>query len=133
MHCLRLNVFFYVLVPIVVFYSRTCSIWIFKSPKRSGETLFLLRFFVLFFFFFHLFFFPPKFCPQEFSVTTGRIVLKFWDMVDMDVKLCKRVSKSKMSDSKAGPRACPKPPKFCQDYFLLTTEVIVVFFLYDKD
>ena len=30
-----------------------------------------------------------------------------------------------MLDSKAGPRACPKPLKFCPDYFLLTTEVIV--------
>ena len=48
-------------------------------------------------------------------------------MVDMDVKLCKMVSKFKMSDSKAGPRACPKPPKFCP-YFSLTTEVLVLIF-----
>ena len=33
-----------------------------------------------------LFFFPPKVCPAEISVTTGQIVLKFGDMVDMDVQ-----------------------------------------------
>ena len=44
----------------------------------------------------------------------------------MDVKLCNRVSKFKMSDFKAGPRACPKPSKFCPDYFSQTTEVIVL-------
>ena len=46
----------------------------------------------------------------------------------MDVKLCKRVSKFKMSASKAGRRACPKPPKFCLDYFSLTTKRIVLKF-----
>ena len=35
---------------------------------------------------------PPKFCPDEFSITTGRIVL-FGDMMDKDMKFCKRVSK----------------------------------------
>ena len=35
----------------------------------------------------------------------------------MDVKLCKM-------DSKAGPRACPKPLEFCPDYFSLTTRGI---------
>ena len=30
---------------------------------------------------------------DEFSVTTGQVVLKFGDMVDMDAKLCNRVSK----------------------------------------
>ena len=84
--------------------------------------LFLLHFFLLFFYHF-MFFFPSKFCPEKFSVTTRQIVLKFWDMVDMDVKLCKRVSKFKMSVSKAGPRACPKLPN---DYFSLTTEGIVL-------
>ena len=59
--------------------------------------------------------------PDEFSVTTERIVLKFWDMVDMDVKLCKMVSKFKMLDSKIGLRPCPKTPKFCPDYFSLYT------------
>ena len=43
--------------------------------------------------FFFLHFHPPSFCPDEFSVTTGRIVLKFGDIVDMNVKLCNRVSK----------------------------------------
>ena len=38
------------------------------------------------------FFFPPKFCLGEFPVTTGRIVQKFWDMTNMDVKLYKTVS-----------------------------------------
>ena len=65
--------------------------------------------------------FRPKFYPEEFSVTTGRIVLKFRDMVDMDVKLSTRVSKFKMSNSKTGQRACPKTLKFCQDYISLTT------------
>ena len=46
----------------------------------------------------------------------------------MDVKLCSNVSKFKMFDSKAGPWACPKPPKFCPDYFSLTTEGIVLNF-----
>ena len=50
---------------------------------------------------------------DEFSVPTGWIVLNFDNMVNMDVKLCKRVSKFKMSDSKAGLLARPKPPKIC--------------------
>ena len=49
------------------------------------------------------FFFPPKFCLDEFSVTTKRIVLKFGDMIDIDMKLCKRVSKFKMADPKVHP------------------------------
>ena len=49
-------------------------------------------------------------------------------MVDMDVKLLNMVLKLKMLDSKAGPRACPKQPKFCLDYFSLTTEGIVLIF-----
>ena len=49
----------------------------------------------------------PKLCLDEFSVTTGWVVLKFRDMVDMDMKLCKNVSKFKMSDYKAGSWACP--------------------------
>ena len=57
----------------------------------------------------------------------------------MDVKLCDRVSKFKMFDSKAGPQAFPKPLKFCLfccftefclDHFSLTTEGNVLnFFL----
>ena len=78
-----------------------------KSLKRSRETFcfcsilfsssFFFFFFVFFFFFFFFtfFFFPPNFCPYEFSVTTGRILLKFINMVDTDVKLCNRVSNSK--------------------------------------
>ena len=54
------------------------------------------------------------------------MVLKFGDMIDIKVKLCKRVSKFKMLGSKAGPLACPKSPKLCPDYFSLTTEVIVL-------
>ena len=46
----------------------------------------------------------------------------------MDVKLCKRVSKFRMSDFKAGPQACPKPLKFCPDYISLTSEGIVLIF-----
>ena len=65
-------------------------------------------------------------CPDKFSVTTGWTVLKFGDMVDMDVKLCNRVSKFKMLDSEAGKRACQKPPKFDPDYFSLSTEGIVL-------
>ena len=53
----------------------------------------------------------------------------FGDMVDMDVEICKRVSKLKMSDYKAGTRACPKPLNFCLDYISLTTEGIVLIFL----
>ena len=59
---------------------------------------------------------------------SGRIVMKFGDLIDMDVNLCKRVSNFIMTDSKAGPQAWSKPPKFCSDYFLLTTEVIVLNF-----
>ena len=58
------------------------------------------------------FLFSPKFCPDEFSVTTEQIVLTVWDTVAVGVNLCKSVSKLKMSDSKADLRACFKPPKF---------------------
>ena len=37
---------------------------------------------------YHAFFFLFKFCREEFTVTTGQIILEFGDMVDMDVKLC---------------------------------------------
>ena len=33
-----------------------------------------------------------------------------------------------MLDPMAGPLACPKSPKFCLDYFSLTTEWIVLIF-----
>ena len=49
--------------------------------------------------------------------------MKFKDMVDIDVKLCKRVSKFKMLGSKAGSWACPKPPNF-----VFTTGQIVLKF-----
>ena len=42
---------------------------------------------------------PLKFCLAEISVS---------DMVDMDVKLCNKISKFQMPDSEAGPWACPK-------------------------
>ena len=114
------------------------TLWIFESPKRSGGHIdfspFLLLIIILFFYFFFFFFlfffffFPSKFCSDEFSVAAGQIVLKFEDLVDMEVKLCNRVSKFKISDSKASPQACPKPPKFCPDYSSLTTEGIVLIF-----
>ena len=50
---------------------------------------------LLFFLSFRFLLFPPNFFPDEFSVTTRRIVLKFGDMIDMDVKLCNRVLKFK--------------------------------------
>ena len=43
------------------------------------------------------FFFLPKFCLNEYSVADGQIVLKFGEMVDMDVKLCNSLSKCKTS------------------------------------
>ena len=44
-----------------------------------------------------------------------RIVLKFRDMVDMDVKWRKWVLKIKT----AGLPVCPKPSKFCPDYHIV--------------
>ena len=42
----------------------------------------------------------PSFCPDEFSeLTSGRIFLKFGDMVDMNVKLSKKDLNFKMSNS----------------------------------
>ena len=101
-------------------------------PNEVGDLLILVRFFV-YFFFFSFFFFPPKLYSDEYSVAAGRIVLKFEDLVDMEVKLCNRVSNFKISDSKAGPQTCPKPPKFCPDYSSLTTEgIVLIFFRYDR-
>ena len=97
--------------------TRLCIVGkVIKSPKRSlgnyslSPFLLLIIIFLLPFPFLFLsdFFFPPKFRPGEFSITTRLIVLKFEDMVDMDVKLCNKVSKSKMLESKAGPWACQK-------------------------
>ena len=100
------------------------------SQTKCGDLLlFSFCLFFLFFsflFFLHFFFFRPKFCPDEFSVTTGLIVLKFGDMLDMDVKLCNRVSKFQMSDSNAGTWACPKPLKCCPNYISTTPEGIVL-------
>ena len=98
-----------------------------SSFSSSSHLLFLFLFILIFFFFlllllllfhasvllFHVdfvFFFPPKFCPDEFSVTTGQMALKFWGT---EVK-----QGFKMLDSKAGPRTCLKPSKFCLGYFL---------------
>ena len=86
------------------------------SQTKWGDLLLLL----------HFFFFPPKFCKDKFSVTTGQIVLKFWDMVHMDVKLCK-VSKFKMFDFKAVPQTCPNfvcaistnHSRDCSDFFYM--------------
>ena len=44
----------------------------------------------------------------------------------MDMKLCNRFSKIKISDSKVCPGVYPKPPKLCSDYFSLATEGIVL-------
>ena len=96
---------------------------ILKSPKPSGKTLFLLHFL--------FFFFLAKFSLDEFSVITGGIVMKFGDMVDMDVKLCNMVSNSKCRPLSI-PVACTKPPNFCQDYFSLITEGVVLKFFSDK-
>ena len=57
-----------------------------------------------------VFFFPPKLYPDEISVTTGQMALKFWGF---EVK-----QGFKMLDSKAGPRTCLKPSKFGLGYFL---------------
>ena len=92
-----------------------------SDPGPKGLLLFLL-----------LLFLSSQILSDGDSVTTGRIVLKFGDMVDMDVKLCNRVLKFKMSDSKAGPGACLKTAKLFPDYFSLSTEGIVLnFFLND--
>ena len=63
---------------------------------------------------------------QDLGNLTGRIVLKFGDMVDMDVKLCNKVLKFKMSDSKAAP--WPKQSKFCPAKISETTRQIVLKF-----
>ena len=86
-------------------------------PNEVGRLIvFALMILLLFFFFFHIFhfffFFQPKFLTAEISFNTVLIIQKFGGMVDMDVKLCKMVSQFKMSDSKAGPQACPKQLKF---------------------
>ena len=65
---------------------------------------------------------PSSFCAQncrdEFSVTIGRIVLKSGDIIDIDMKLCKRVSKFKMSNFMAGLRACSQTAKILSGLFL---------------
>ena len=70
---------------------------------------------------------------ERVTTGTGRIVLIFGDMVDMvdmDVNLCKRVSKFKMLGLKSWPTREPKTAKICTDYFPLTTEGIVLNFFY---
>ena len=68
----------------------------------------LLTFFIVFALFLLIFLPLPLFLPTQILSTTGRIVLKFEDMVDMDVNLCNRVLKFKMWGSKASPWVCPK-------------------------
>ena len=53
----------------------------------------------------------------DFSLPIGHIVLKFGDMIDMDMKFCKRVSKFKRQTL----RACPNLPQFYTDKFSVTT------------
>ena len=43
-------------------------------------------------------------------------------------EFCKEVSKLKMADSKAGTLVYHKMPKFCSDYFSLTTQGVVFIF-----
>ena len=45
----------------------------------------------------------------------------------MNMELCTRFSYFKMLVSKAVPRVCQKPQKFCQDYFSLTAEGFALF------
>ena len=61
-----------------------------EAGRRIAWTLFLLIIILLLPF---LHFLSTKILSGWVSVTTGWNVLKFEDMVDMDVKLCKRVSK----------------------------------------
>ena len=51
----------------------------------------------------------------------------------MDVKLCKRVSKFKMSDYKAGSWASSKPLNFCPDYLTNHLRGICYFHMIDID
>ena len=100
-----------------------------KSPNRSGETSWFCSISSSSSLF--SFFFLPKFCPHKFSVTTGRIGLKFGDIVNMIRKLCKRITKGshfKIADSKAPSRACQNLPKFCPDEFSVTTRLTVLKF-----
>ena len=58
----------------------------------------------------------------------GQIVLKFGDMVDMDVKLCKGL-KLKCRTRRLAHGRAPNHQFFFQKCFSLTTEVIVLNFL----
>ena len=78
----------------------------------------MLLFFFSFLLLLPLFFLSAQICLSNHCMDSS--------MVDMDVKLYNRVSKFKMSDSKTGTLAFPKPPKFCPHYFPLTKEVIVL-------
>ena len=49
-------------------------------------------------------------------------------MVDIDVKLCKKVKKFRMLYSVAGLWACPKPPNVHSDNFSLFDQGIVLNF-----
>ena len=75
-----------------------------KSPNRSWEAYWFCSVSSSSFLFLYFFFFLFKSCPHKFSVTIGRIDLKFGDMKDIIRMLCKRVIKRsnfKMADSKA--------------------------------
>ena len=82
------------------------SMTLIKSPNRSLEIYWFcsVSSSSFLFFCFFIFFFLSKFCPHKFSVTIGRIGLKFGDMIDMIMKLCQKVTKGlnfKVMDSKA--------------------------------
>lgn len=72
------------LITVALFYM------FFKSPK-SGEVLFLLRFFLIFFlsFFINQYsLLPTWICPKCFPATTSPITLNFEHFLNSDMKLC---------------------------------------------
>ena len=85
--------------------------WVIKSPKGIGE-IHVYCFCSVSYYDSISFSFRPNFVrtsSQCVTIGTGRIVLKFGDMVNMDVMLCKRVSKFKMLGLKR---------RDCADFFL---------------
>ena len=80
--------------------------------------------------------FPLLFLSAQ--ILSGQVLSNHWTICPeiwgygwYGCELCKRVSKFKMSDSKASPWACPKPLKLCLNYISLTLEGIVLNFFFD--
>ena len=101
---------------------------IIKSPKRSGETYFCFGSssynYYSCFPFFLLLFLSAQILSRQF-LSNHRTDCP--EILGYGRYGCEVVQKGfKMSDSKAGPWACPKPPKFCSDYFSRITEGIVL-------